>query len=89
MKTTLETLAVKSQRGARRSRTCPRLGAAPRWVLALWCGLLLLATARAGVVVNNNDGYFLDDYASSAGLQSAIQVRVASGGAVSLISPNT
>jgi uncharacterized repeat protein (TIGR01451 family) len=57
--------------------------------MALLCLVLLAFTARAGLVVNNNDGYFLDDYANSAGIGTAASVRVVAGGTVALISPGT
>ncbi|HMJ88386.1 MAG TPA: hypothetical protein VK530_01135 [Candidatus Acidoferrum sp.] len=55
--------------------------------MLLFC-LMTIASVHASVVVSDGDGYFLDDYGNNLGVSSASSVRF-TGGAVSLISPNT
>jgi uncharacterized repeat protein (TIGR01451 family) len=52
--------------------------------LTLLCFAMTSGPLRAGPVVDQNAGYFLDGYADNSGIASASQVQV-SGGAVSLV----
>jgi hypothetical protein len=60
-----------------------------RCVLALLFCTVAGARLDAGPVVNDNDGYFIDDYRDNLGIFSASQVRIAPPGTVSLIPLNT
>ena len=57
-------------------------------VLALLLLMSAAASLRAGPVVDNNAGYFFDNYADNGGIFSSSQVQIAPPGTVSLSSPN-
>lgn len=60
-----------------------------RWLLALLLCLGAVSPLHAVPVVDNNAGTFTDNYADNGGMVSPNQVKIATAGTVSLISPHS